>query len=138
MLAAGTRYATTPPPPLREEGEDGVPYCPMHAEAPDSGTRAPAGVPETAWVALDAIDVVAELRCRVPTFHDVPPFMRPAVRMAWVTALSRIRDSASRPPAPDITPTLRVWKLFFLAPCLNGGGPRPLGAAGAHSSVPTG
>ena len=38
------------------------------------------------------------------------------VRMALVTALSRIRDSASRPATPDNAPTLRAWKLFLLAP----------------------
>ncbi|CAE7030350.1 unnamed protein product [Symbiodinium sp. CCMP2592] len=87
-------------PPPSEEGEGGVPVCPANAEAPDT-MHASASVPETAWATVDAVDLVAELRCPVPTLQDVPPFMRPAIRTALVTALSRIR-TASRFQLPQI------------------------------------
>ncbi|CAE7878898.1 unnamed protein product, partial [Symbiodinium microadriaticum] len=80
---------------------------------PNTRTRALAGVPETAWVTLEAVDLVS--RCPVPTLQDVPPFMRPAVRMALVTALSRIRNSASKPSIPDTTQLAHV-EMFLLAP----------------------
>ncbi|CAE7831339.1 CPY1 [Symbiodinium sp. CCMP2592] len=74
-------------PPPSEEGEGGVPVCPANAEAPDT-MHASASVPGTAWATLDAVDLVAELRCPVPTLQDVPPFMRPPIRMALLFLLA--------------------------------------------------
>ena len=55
----------------------------MHRTPARTPRQDSAGVPETARVTLDAIDLAAQLRCPVP--------MRAAVRMALLAALTRIR-----------------------------------------------
>ena len=75
-----------------------------------------AGIPATAWAALDAVDLVAEPQYPVPTLQDVPPFMRAAVRGALVTALSRLRRDYATTTAGDYAATSRAWKLFLLSP----------------------
>ena len=52
------------------------------------------------------VDLAVQLRCFVPTLQDVPPFMRPTVRMALVYTESH---------TPDVASASRVWKLFLLA-----------------------
>ena len=105
-----------PPPSTRDE-HSGVPTCPAAADELGAGpTAQPAGIPATAWAALDAVDLVAELQNPVPILQDVPPFMRAAVRGALVTALSRLRSDYATATAGDYAATSRAWKLSLLSP----------------------
>ena len=105
-----------PPPSTRDE-HSGVPTCPAAADELGAvPTAQPAGIPATAWAALDAVDLVAELQNPVPTLQDVPPFMRAAVRGALVTALSRLRSDYATATAGDYAATSRAWNLFLLSP----------------------
>ena len=105
------------PPPSASDEHSGVPTCPAAADELGAvPTAQPAGIPATAWAALDAVDLVAELQNPVPTLQDVPPFMRAAVRGALVTALSRLRSDYATATAGDYAATSRAWKLFLLSP----------------------
>ena len=97
-----------PPPSTRDE-HSGVPTCPAAADELGAvPTAQPAGIPATAWAALDAVDPVAELQNPVPTLQDIPPFMRAAVRGALVTALSRLRNDYATATAGDYAATSRA------------------------------
>ena len=97
------------PPPSTSDEHSGVPTCPAAADELGAvPTAQPAGIPATAWAALDAVDLVAELQNPVPTLQDVPPFIRAAVRGALVTAWSRLRSDYATATAGDYAATSRA------------------------------
>ena len=80
--------------------------------------------------ALDAVDLLAELRGPVPTLQDVPVFLRGGLRRALEFALTALR-AASAGPAEEAV-RARAWKLFLLTPRMLLARTAETGAAGSR------
>ncbi|CAK0900915.1 unnamed protein product, partial [Prorocentrum cordatum] len=82
---------------------------PAQAPAPSNGPT------EESWAALGSIDLQQELRRFVPTLQNVPRFLRAETRMAFTTALKRIKRGHDQ---GNQATTHQGWTLFLLAPRL--------------------
>ena len=60
---------------------------------------------------MDDIDLVFELRARVPTLQDCPRFLRGDLRSAYMGVLSELRAAYDSGQEDQI---LRAWKMFLL------------------------
>ncbi|CAK0864133.1 unnamed protein product, partial [Prorocentrum cordatum] len=79
---------------------------PAQAPAPSNGPT------EESWAALGGIDLQQELRRFVPTLQNVPRFLRAETRMAFTTALQRIKRGHDQ---GNQATTHQGWTLFLLA-----------------------
>ncbi|CAK0891155.1 unnamed protein product, partial [Prorocentrum cordatum] len=79
---------------------------PAQAPAPSNGPT------EESWAALGGIDLQQELRRFVPTLQNVPRFLRAETRMAFTTALKRIKRGHDQ---GNQATTHQGWTLFLLA-----------------------
>ncbi|CAK0815767.1 unnamed protein product [Prorocentrum cordatum] len=108
-----------PPPPLPPPEVPQEPELPgdQHANGPAAAEPAQAPAPsngptEESWAALGSIDLQQELRRFVPTLQNVPRFLRAETRMAFTTALKRIKRGHDQ---GNQATTHQGWTLFLLA-----------------------
>ncbi|CAK0885381.1 unnamed protein product, partial [Prorocentrum cordatum] len=96
----GDQHANGPAAETDHEAE------PAQAPAPSNGPT------EESWAALGSIDLQQELRRFVPTLQNVPRFLRAETRMAFTTALKRIKRGHDQ---GNQATTHQGWTLFLLA-----------------------
>ncbi|CAK0830299.1 unnamed protein product, partial [Prorocentrum cordatum] len=70
--------------------------------------------PDAAWALLDAVDLEAELRRRVPCIRAPPAFLRGRLRQLYHTVLEEVLRADALPGDADGLQKVRAWKLLVL------------------------
>ncbi|CAK0827030.1 unnamed protein product, partial [Prorocentrum cordatum] len=79
-----------------------------------NGRPAQSAFPDAAWALLDAVDLEAELRRRVPCIRAPPAFLRGRLRQLYHTALEEVLRADALPGDADGLQKVRAWKLLVL------------------------
>ncbi|CAK0856979.1 unnamed protein product [Prorocentrum cordatum] len=86
------------------------------AEAPEEAEgeqAAESAFPDAAWALLDAVDLEAELRWRVPCIRAPPAFLRGRLRQLYHTVLEEVLRADALPGDADGLQKVRAWKLLL-------------------------
>ena len=89
------------------------PACPYPTPEAQGTARHQRGSaqPRLPWAVMDDVDLMYELRVRVPTLRECPRFLRSDIRQAYMWVLAVLQEAYER---EDEAQAVRCWKVFIL------------------------